>query len=54
MRLGSRESSWRKDLERYYGWYKRSEANDKSKLRTRVYSAAEVVEFSVLRSLGLI
>lgn len=54
MRYGSRESSWRKDLERFYGWYKTSEANDKAKLRTRVYSAAERIEFSALRSLGLV
>ena len=52
MRLGSRESSWRKDLERYYGWVKPSEVNDKSKLRTRVYSEAEVIQFSALRALG--
>ncbi len=54
MRIGSRESQYRKDKEREYGWYDRKKAADKSRLRTKVYTQPEIVEFCALRSIGLI
>jgi hypothetical protein len=54
MRIGSRESQYRKDKEREYGWYDRKRAADKSKLKTKVYTQPEIVEFCALRSIGLI